>query len=69
MLIKEGGRTLEEVVKQEISLFGSKEELNDRFADVIANMPRSYELSDCECIEDALGNPQKVILTFERKYI
>lgn len=69
MLIKEGGKTLDEVVKQEISLFGSKEELNDRFADVIANMPRSYELSDCECIEDAFGNPKTVILIFERKYI
>ena len=68
MLIKEGGRTLEESFTEEIPLYGEPEEISERFAKVIEELPRMYEIYDATCKTDALGYPRTTVLEFRRKY-
>lgn len=66
MLIKEGGRTLEELFTEEISLQGKPEEIEERFAMAMEKLPRSYEIINSTCVRDPFGYPQKVVLEFGR---
>ena len=58
----------EEFIEKEISLQGEPEEIEERFAQVLEELPKIYEVINSVCVKDVNGYPKKAILKFERKH-